>query len=48
MKFVMEPKMELNEEMTTKIKMGSTASVQQLINELKHYVETGQPMINAN
>lgn len=40
---VMEPKMELPEEMAKKIQMGLTASFNQLANELKYYVENGKP-----
>ena len=43
MDFIMEPKMPLNEEMETKIKTGLTASVTQLAQELKHYLEKGEP-----
>lgn len=39
---IMEPKMELPEEMSTKIKMGLTASFNQLANELKYYLENGE------
>ena len=38
----MEPKMELSEEMASKIQMGLTASFNQLANELKYYVENGE------
>lgn len=38
---IMEPKMELPSEMEAKIKMGLTASFDQLANELKYYVENG-------
>ncbi len=40
---IMEPKMELTEEMAAKIHMGLTASFQQLADELKYYVEKGKP-----
>jgi hypothetical protein len=45
MDFIMEPKMEINEAMETKIKMGLTASVKELTEELKFYLETGKPLI---
>ena len=45
MNFIMEPKMPLNAEMETKIKMGLTASVKELAEELKFYMETGKPLI---
>jgi hypothetical protein len=45
MDFIMEPKMEINTEMETKIKMGLTASVKELTEELKFYLETGKPLI---
>jgi hypothetical protein len=45
MDFIMEPKMPLNAEMETKIKMGLTASVKELAEELKFYMETGKPLI---
>jgi hypothetical protein len=45
MDFIMEPKMPLNLEMETKIKMGLTASVKELAEELKFYLETGRPLI---
>ena len=41
MDFIMEPKMPLNAEMETKIKMGLTASVKELAEELKYYMENG-------
>ena len=40
---IMEPKMDLPEEMAKKIQMGLTASFNQLANELKYYVENGKP-----
>jgi len=43
--FILEPKMPLAEEMETKIKMGLTASVKELAEELKFYLETGKPLI---
>lgn len=43
MAFAMEPKMPLNNEMENKIKMGLTASVEQLAGELKYYLEEGEP-----
>ena len=46
MDFIMEPKMPLNAEMETKLKMGLTASVKELAEELKFYMETGQPHPN--
>jgi hypothetical protein len=45
MDFIMKPKMEINTEMETKIKMGLTASVKELTEELKFYLETGKPLI---
>ncbi|MFT4986581.1 MAG: hypothetical protein ACI9AT_002515 [Ulvibacter sp.] len=45
MDFIMEPKMPINGEMETKIKMGLTASVKELTEELKFYLETGKPLI---
>jgi hypothetical protein len=45
MDFIMEPKMPLNSEMETKLKMGLTASVKELSEELKFYLETGKPLI---
>ncbi|MFT5822038.1 MAG: hypothetical protein ACI8ZM_003294 [Crocinitomix sp.] len=45
MDFIMEPKMPINAEMETKIKMGLTASVKELAEELKFYLETGKPLI---
>jgi len=45
MDFIMEPKMPLNTEMETKIKMGLTTSVKELAEELKFYLETGKPFI---
>lgn len=41
MDFIMEPKMTLNTEMETKIRMGLTSSVEELAEELKYYMETG-------
>lgn len=41
---VMEPKMELAEEMAKKIQMGLTASFNQLAEELKYFVENGKAM----
>jgi len=46
MDFIMEPKMPLNAEMESKIKIGLTASVKELAEELKFYVETGKPHPN--
>jgi hypothetical protein len=46
MDFIMEPKMPLNAEMETKLKMGLTASVKELAEELKFYLETGKPHPN--
>ena len=46
MDFLMEPKIPLNEEMTAKIKGGLTASVTQLAEELKYYLEKGEPHPN--
>ena len=40
---IMEPKMDLPAEMEAKIQMGLTASFNQLANELKYYVENGEP-----
>ena len=40
---IMEPKTELPEEMAAKIQMGLTASFNQLANELKYYIENGEP-----
>ena len=40
---IMEPNMPLNEEMERKIQMGLTASFKQLAEELKYYVENGEP-----
>ena len=45
MDFIMEPKMPLNEEMETKLKMGLTASVKELAEELKFYMENGKSLI---
>jgi hypothetical protein len=45
MDFIMEPKMPINEEMGAKIRMGLTASVKELAEELKFYLETGKPLI---
>ena len=45
MYFFMEPKMPLTAEMEAKLKMGLTASVQELAEELKFYLETGNPLI---
>jgi hypothetical protein len=45
MDFILEPKMPLNSEMETKLKMGLTASVKELAEELKFYMETGKPLI---
>ena len=45
---IMEPKMPLNEEMEGKIKMGLTASFNQLAEELKFYMETGKAHRNNN
>ena len=45
MDFFMEPKMTLTAEMEAKLKMGLTASVQELAEELKFYLETGNPLI---
>jgi hypothetical protein len=39
MDFIMEPKMPLNPEMEAKLKMGLTASVKELAEELKFYME---------
>ncbi|MFT4666518.1 MAG: hypothetical protein ACI8YQ_004442 [Polaribacter sp.] len=44
MDFIMEPKMPLTVEMETKIKKGLTASVKELAEELKFYLETGKPL----
>ena len=46
MEFHMEPKMPLNEEMENKIKIGLTAQVNQLGEELKFYMEEGKPHPN--
>jgi hypothetical protein len=46
MDFTMEPKMPLPAEMEIKLKMGLTASVQELAEELKFYLETGKPHPN--
>lgn len=40
---IMEPKMPLNPEMESKIQMGLTASFNQLAEELKYYLEQGEP-----
>ncbi|MEQ9310049.1 MAG: SRPBCC family protein [Balneolaceae bacterium] len=40
---VMEPKMELPAEMAEKIQLGLMASLNQLANELKYYLENGVP-----
>lgn len=39
---IMEPKMELPEDMASKVQMGLTASFNQLANELKYYIENGE------
>lgn len=46
MAFLMEPQMPLNDEMNAKIKHGLTASVTQLAEELKYYLENGEPHPN--
>lgn len=46
MDFVMKPKIALNEEMETKIRMGLTASVKALAEELKYFLEKGEPHPN--
>jgi uncharacterized protein YndB with AHSA1/START domain len=45
MDFIMEPKMPLTAEMEAKLKMGLRASVKELAEELKFYMETGNPLI---
>ncbi|MFT5224459.1 MAG: hypothetical protein ACI8XX_000203 [Polaribacter sp.] len=45
MEFVVEPKMPLETEMETKIKMGLTSSAQELAEELKFYLETGNKKV---
>lgn len=42
----METKVPLNDEMEKKIKMGLTASFNELAEELKYYLETGKPHPN--
>ena len=46
LEFMLEPKMPLNAEMEGKITMGLTASVKQLADELKYYLEEGKPHPN--
>tara|TARA_B110000037_G_C17085732_1_gene491890 strand:+ start:1070 stop:1312 length:243 start_codon:yes stop_codon:yes gene_type:complete len=46
MDFIMEPKMSMNAEIETKIKMGLTASVKELTKELKFYLEKEKPHLN--
>jgi len=45
---VMEPKMPLPEEMATNLQKRLTASFNQLAIELKHYLETGEPLLEMN
>ncbi len=46
LEFVMEPKMPLAAEMEGKLKQGLTASVNELAEELKYYLENGVPHPN--
>ncbi len=46
MDFEIEPKIPLNAEMEAKIRMGLTASVNELAKELKYYLEKGEPHPN--
>lgn len=46
MDFFLEPKMALNPEMKSKLEMGLTASVKELAEELKYYLENGEPHPN--
>lgn len=46
LEFILEPKVELNEYMEAKIKAGLTASSSLIAEELKFFLETGQPHSN--
>lgn len=46
MDFIMEPKTPINAAMETKLKMGLTASVKELAEELKFYMENEKPHPN--